>query len=812
MKKFYCLLFLTVILISSNLEAELLSTQDKDLFDQLLESNDLPANSVNYLKDWAADTKFKLPVVVDVINNPFRFPEISEDLQQKLQRESILDFMALTSELLFQMEFSDVDQFEENIRKELQAIRSPNGVFGFVKNVWRTTDKIFDQAFDDLSPEDKDKLEYFAYSLHAEPADSLIYNQFYTQNKLKQFADLESEEIISLVGKIDFIAIMQAAYLQQIAFDQFSRFVEKQNWQIDKPIIYDSLFGKMIIGTNQTDYYAEDYTFILDLGGDDLYSSRIATDFQDPFYWVIDLNGNDLYRSQFPAGLMSVNFGLGYSYDADGHDIYQAGDLSFSSFFGYNYHYDFCGDDSYNLGLHSAGAGSFGLSILKNGLGNDTYRVTQLGEGFGGTLGLGVLYDSEGSDLYYAGGKYLHEPLAPYDYRSLGQGFGYGLRPDMAGGIGMLVDDAGNDRYDGGVYAQGVGYWYALGILLDQTGNDFYNAVYYPQGSGIHLAGGLLYDGSGEDSYYSKHGPGQGAGHDYGVGFLIDGKGDDAYSVEGGNGLGIANGVGIFLDGSGNDRYERAGPDNYGVGKLARNSGSLGLFIDKGGYDTYADSLCADEGSWRQNKYGFGSDLVLSNPLRTVQQDSEKRAAEVDSLVTIDEIFALAAGWGVGNNKDTVAKAAEILLQRDAETAAYIAENQMTTQSGLTWRAISNYAKKSQEFPEYFPELLESSDSLIVKNSIALVSLTEQNQYISELEIFLKAGKYITSILSALGNFDEPKSIEILSDYCNDESEKIRVITARSLRKISSPASLELLEKMKDDKSFLIRSLYKNLD
>jgi hypothetical protein len=103
----------------------------------------------------------------------------------------------------------------------------------------------------------------------------------------------------------------------------------------------------------------------------------------------------------------------------------------------------------------------------------------------------------------------------PNDYRTMGQGMGFGMRPDYAGGLGLLYDKSGNDKYIGGVYAQGVGYWYATGILIDESGNDVYNAIYYPQGSGIHLASGILYDGAGDDTYYSRNGPGQGAGHDW---------------------------------------------------------------------------------------------------------------------------------------------------------------------------------------------------------------------------------------------------------------------------------------------------------
>ena len=801
------LVFVILFGIFSILNAEILWDQDRELFEQLLLENNQAANSTDFLKDWSADTKFKIPAIVDVINEPFKFPILADEFKKCLENETVAEFLSKSSKILYQTDFAKTKNYGEVI----DQINSPKDVFNYVELVWKDTEKDFRNAFELLSQDEIDKLKYIAYSIHMEEADTLRYQKFFQDQNIQEF-EIDDQEFSEIIAKVDFKSLMNAAYQQQIAFDLIKDFLLKRNWEIDEPITYNSDFGKMIIGSDNIDIYQENYVFILDCSGDDIYKSALSSKAQNPFYWVIDLAGNDFYCNQEPGGMFSALLGLGYSFDADGHDIYQAGDYSFSSFFGYNFHQDYCGDDLYQMGLHSGGAASFGISILQNELGNDVYKVTELGEGFGSTLALGVLHDKSGNDLYYAGGKYLHEPLAPYDYRSLAQGFGYGMRPNFAGGIGLLFDQSGNDRYDGGVYAQGVGYWYSLGILLDNEGNDYYNAVYYPQGSGIHLAGGFLYDGKGEDSYYSKHGPGQGAGHDYGVGILFDIRGDDAYSVEGGNGLGISNGVGIFLDGSGNDRYERNGDGNYGVGKLARGSGSLGLFIDKGGCDSYNDSICADEKSWRKNKYGFGKDMLLTNPLRSIKLDAEKRAAEIDSLASIAEIFAIAAGWQVGNNTDSVAKAAEILLKRDTEAAEYISKNQMSTKSGLTWRAISRYAKKSSAMENYYPQLLANSDSLIVKNTIALIGITKNEKYFSEFKIFLQDGKYTPQILSALGNFDNEKSLEILAEYYDDESEKIRVITARSLKKISNPKAREILKKMKNDDSWLIRSLIENLD
>lgn len=291
----------------------------------------------------------------------------------------------------------------------------------------------------------------------------------------------------------------------------------------------------------------------------------------------------------------------------------------------------------------------FGCALLIDHEGNDSYQASVSAQGLGSTHGAGALIDRSGADTYSLGGKYFHEPLMPLDYITLGQGMGLGLRPSLAGGLGLLFDGSGNDRYLGGVYAQGSGYWYATGVLIDEAGNDIYSAVYYPQGSGIHLACGFLLDASGDDAYYSRHGPGQGAGHDWALGMLIDGAGNDAYSIEGGNGLGLTNSVGIFVDKSGNDRYERSNPQNYGGANLARSAGGIGLFLDAGGTDSYPDSLMANNKTWQSGTYGIGRDLELNLVAKTAIEEIAEMAALPDSTDSIESIFAGASEWEVGS-------------------------------------------------------------------------------------------------------------------------------------------------------------------
>ncbi len=127
--------------------------------------------------------------------------------------------------------------------------------------------------------------------------------------------------------------------------------------------------------------------------------------------------------------------------------------------------------------------------------------------------------------------------------------------------VGVLIDVAGNDTYDGrqspASLACGL---FGIGALLDLGGDD----KYFCGDSGLGCAWhgiGLLVDTGGDDTY-TGHQWCQGAAH-AGVGMLIDEAGNDKYfcQVES-QGLGSTLGVGVLIDKSGNDRYHAYDNEN----------------------------------------------------------------------------------------------------------------------------------------------------------------------------------------------------------------------------------------------------------
>jgi hypothetical protein len=357
------------------------------------------------------------------------------------------------------------------------------------------------------------------------------------------------------------------------------------------------------------DNHRGEYSVIIDLGGNDRYDLSYNPKQPHPTI-IIDLSGDDIYNGETAYTIGAGMFSVGMLIDLGGADVYRGSNFSIGSgFFGVGILYDAEGDDSYLGDTFTEGAGGFGLGALIDDDGHDMYRAALLSQGVGFSVGAGLLIDKSGNDNYIAGNKYSDYLRYDNHNLSLSQGFGYGLRPYLSGGIGGLMDFSGNDTYVGDIFAQGSSYWRAIGFLFDKSGSDQYLAYQYAQGAGTHMTLGILVDNDGADVYRSK-GVSQGCGHDYSFGALYDRRGDDVYyAVDLSQAAGSANGVGLLCDVSGADRYHIGNPKNtHGYGNPRREFGSIGLMLDLGGVDDY-DGYGANNSVWRgTGMWGGGLD------------------------------------------------------------------------------------------------------------------------------------------------------------------------------------------------------------
>ncbi|HEY3787643.1 MAG TPA: hypothetical protein VGL71_02255 [Urbifossiella sp.] len=379
-------------------------------------------------------------------------------------------------------------------------------------------------------------------------------------------------------------------------------------------------------GTQDNVYPSGRFLLVIDTGGNDRYGSGTATaSATHPISLLLDLAGNDVYEAKnspaFGAGIL----GYGLLLDAAGDDTYRAETLACGvASFGVGILLDRSGKDRYQLDRVGQGAAFHGIGILADLKGDDTYRCFQQAQGFGGVKGCGVLLDREGNDLYEADDAKIRypSPQSAEHNVSLAQGCAFGRRDhpgegnSLAGGVGILVDGKGDDRYRCGVFGQGVSYWYALGMLIDLEGRDSYEGAWYCQGSSAHYGVAALVDVAGNDRYLTKLTAGLGEGHDFSIGWFHDVAGDDVYECPGAClGFGMYNGIGIFWDEAGDDAYKSGGAAFGATGETRPESLCLGLFFDGGGKNEFPKGGKAKPlGAWVQpvnkdqpNSFGVGA-------------------------------------------------------------------------------------------------------------------------------------------------------------------------------------------------------------
>jgi hypothetical protein len=455
-----------------------------------------------------------------------------------------------------------------------------------------------------------------------------VNDEFKSPEELDSLGDYEeylAKEMIPYLSKIDVSKILAAgqelAFATQICLPLLMDYSKtaphlkslvknKKDKENDLILRLQTSAGEIIIGGFGSSRYSGSPAVIIDLGGDDEYNISSSPKREIGSSIIIDLGGDDVYRSESDFVYGSGFWGTGILVDLSGDDTYLTKNFSLGSgLFGVGLLVDEQGNDKYFGDTFTMGAGSFGMGFLMDMEGSDQYSGALYAQGFGFVSGMGALIDSSGNDSYFAGGRYKDVLRYKDHYISLSQGFAYGLRPIMSGGIGILFDLSGNDVYTSDIFGQGSSYWWSLGALMDEGGNDKYVSFQYAQGAGTHMTLGILEDKSGDDVYIS-HGVSQGCGHDLALGLLWDESGSDNYiTYDLSQGAGSANGIGILLDESGDDGYYVGRNNNtQGFGDPRRDYGSIGILLDLSGKDRYNGN--GKDSTWwtTPSKWGVGID------------------------------------------------------------------------------------------------------------------------------------------------------------------------------------------------------------
>lgn len=328
--------------------------------------------------------------------------------------------------------------------------------------------------------------------------------------------------------------------------------------------------------------YANDYLLTVDLGGNDVYSNNQGSNMVDLNYApatsrIAGLRGFGPARGcqQAIAGLAKRDCvpAVAVLLDMAGSDTYgvlQSPDLDSR-----------CTPGTSQLirRMVTGGVGFAGVGILRDaGTSGDRYTSKTVSLGAGHIFGVGILSDEGGWDSYLS-------------IRN-SQGFA------LVGGVGILDDEAGNDTYDyympppitPGLQNQQDG---AGGVLDDESrqegGTDFEGLCdripRFTQGAGNVLPGTLaiFLDRSGADSYRGAWGPFQAPGQT---------PPQTEGHLAGSMGFGANAAAGVFVDlGSGTDTYNVV---NYPFGAPTRSdnkvlaprskatgNGGVGIFVDR---------------------------------------------------------------------------------------------------------------------------------------------------------------------------------------------------------------------------------------
>jgi hypothetical protein len=406
-------------------------------------------------------------------------------------------------------------------------------------------------------------------------------------------------DILRLLPRLDRPLLANGMIDLVDAVERFARFIADSpslpevDWRIDTPL------GAVIVDTTGGDNARTLAAplLLVDVGGNDRTTFTAAAP-PRRISVLIDHGGDDRYLATAEgADPSAAVLGYGVLWDSGGDDAYEGAHLAqAAAVLGAALLADGGGANAFEALGHAQGYAFGGLALLLAGEGDDRYRAVTHAQASAGPEGAAALIDRGGDDAYTLAASPLERPSPqlPGANTSMGQGAGRGLRRSAenesgaAGGIGALIDLAGNDRYRAQVFAQGTGFHEGLGLLVDAGGADGFDAAWYAMGAAAHSAAGVLLSlGGAADRYRATQSTSLGAAHDESIAVFVDDGGDDDYAL-GDLGLGASHddGVAVFLDGGGVNRYrvEAAACRAFGFTQAdnGRGDGARAVFIDRG--------------------------------------------------------------------------------------------------------------------------------------------------------------------------------------------------------------------------------------
>lgn len=795
-----------------------------------------------------SDNKLMLDVVKRLMNDPLAYNDFVDSV-------STWDNLPIDSLYFNLYSLLDFNSSELIFRSTLM----PQLHFDQFKSVYND----YKNLYNSLNKNDRDFLSRNLLSIISEAQDiESNVDDIFKYNEAREMSIEITKKTLQTLEKIDreklFDINLRAILLFSKLYEELkqnpnyiTRFIpDSERRSLFREPLKINLFDDkhVLIGSRENDVHVinDNTIFVFDIAGNDKYIYNTSKSYFDspPFLQVvIDLDGDDIYISESDKfGVAGGFFGAFMIFDSKGTDRYEGGNVSVSAAIcGTALIFDEQGNDFYSGNSFSIGAASFGSGLIIDARGNDIYNANSYSQAFGMTMGIGAIIDKSGNDSYIISAGNVDLGRYEDHYISMCQGYGLGVRPYYAGGIGLLIESGGNDIYNTDIFGQGGSYWFALGVLIDKHGHDKYNSYQYAQGAGIHLSVGILKDYNGWD-FYSSNGVSQGCGHDYGVGILHDVSGNDNYSAYSlSQGAGSANGIGILIDEEGRDGYlNKESVNTRGYGNPRREFGSLGIFADFEGVDFY--SVSEKDSTFNIGSYWgvmvdfpfMKESVVAGSESYKIPVDSSKQYSTEEFFTmakTIEPRFSLWQQYGERNLiKDSLGTARYILSKlvsedhRDAflirnlifkinqsvssiflnELKKFEVDRNVLRPEEVIFIAYLFGETKDATGAEAMYKLLFDPDERI--RSSALASIGKINfsdeftglksdiiSRIHELYLVNQGSKiYRKNIAFALSNLHDSRNVRLLIDMLGDEFYGTRFIAAGNLCEFTDDSLLEI--------------------
>lgn len=815
--------------------SQMLDSLDKVLVDSSLKLLRLRPDELGFDKLWAEDDTFRLDVVEKYLKAPLEFPSYVD---------STITVVDSSSHRLLTLLNHIDNQLQVDIRSRRKNAANPALTYDASDpfRIWslalQSAEPLRKQFYEDLDSLDLMDLMMAAPTLWIGDGDSAAAKlrgswQQAAGKPIDTSRTVDQDRLLDIIKKLDVHSLIAAGKIVLPAAQLLADGVAA-NPPAGEPIpgkvkgvfgdvlLYrQTEWGVFVIGGTGDNTYEGDFAAIIDLGGDDVYRGRVAGamgELGNQYALVIDLKGNDYYDAEDLGVTHGAGFlGIGVLIDNEGNDVYRSSAYAQGAgLFGIGLLADYAGIDDMRGEYFVEGAGHCGVGVCINeGSGDDRYLGTVWAQGFAGTYGYGLIYDNGGDDNYRCGGVYLHAPLLPNDNQSFSGGFGMGWRPRAGGGIGVQIDEGqGVDYYDAEVMSFGSSYWYSIGILYDDGGNDRYSLAHYGMGSGIHLSLGAFFDKAGDDQYRSRMGVVGGTPHDLSVGIFVDGAGDDSYGTCDGWGGSLTNSFGMFIDRLGNDTYfPRSGGCSLGNVRWARGFGGAAIFLDEEGDDMYPPGEpAADSSMWIQSGWGIGMDLARDVPSsRGEEPIPEPVLTAEDSAKSIEDLFAQASQWEVGNAIESTRRGRKALMTKGAAAAVWAIEHKLDSQNSLERIPLEQLIKAYPDTsgPLLIKKLDVKNGRFILSTAAAMLGTIKWKPAVEPLLDMLdekEAEKSFNSIIGSLGEISDKKATARLIKFVKDEKERRRMATLGALKSLKDTTSIQAIVETLGDRVFTVRS------